>query len=387
MADRSKVRTGRGTGHEVAIDFHGHPATAWIPAPLAARDLEVATATARAGERAVAAVQRLGQRIGPALEPLARLLLRAEGVASSNIEGLRAPVEEVALAAAEPAVTSATAAWVADNLAVVDACLAHAATTERLTVAVLHDWHRRLMRHGGLTVDLVGAFRDRQGWIGGVSPQTAAYVPPPAADVGALVDDVVAYVNRPAPDAVAQAAIAHAQFETIHPYGDGNGRIGRLLVLWVLARVLSVPTPPPVSALIARDPGGYLSGLHRFRTEPVDAWVLWFASVVDHAAAASVDWAAEATSLLDGWRAQLTDLRADATARRIVDLLPAHPVISTEVVSQALGVSDTAARTALDLLRSRGIVTDLDVPSTRRGGRRRWWTANDLDALVGAWSG
>jgi Fic family protein len=252
---------------------------------------------------------------------------------------------------------------------------------------VVHDWHRRLMRHSGLAPELVGAFRDRQGWIGGTSPQRAAYVPPPASEVAPLVDDLLRYVNRPAADAVAQAAIVHAQFETIHPYGDGNGRVGRLLVLWILARVLAVPTPPPVSALIARDPGGYLSGLQRFRTEPVDPWVHWFASIVDHAATASVDWAAEATGLLEGWRAQLGDLRADATARRIVDLLPAHPVISTELVSRTLDVSDTAARTALDLLRDRGIVTDLDVPSSRRGGRRRWWLADDLDALVRSWSG
>ncbi len=112
-----------------------------------------------------------------------------------------------------------------------------------------------------------------------------------------------------------------------------------------------------------------------------------YSGSVDDAATASVDWAADATDLLDRWRAELTDLRADATARRVVDLLPAHPVISTELVSRALAVSDTAARTALDLLRDRGIVGDLHVPSTRRGGRRRWWIAGELDALVRSWSG
>src|SRR5690606_6758025 len=100
----------------------------------------------------------------------------------------------------------------------------------------LHAWHARLMEHGGLPPELVGRFRDAQGWIGGRGPQDAAYVPPPPDAVPALMDDLVAYLADPPTDVVAYAAIAHAQLETIHPYGDGNGRLGRLVVLWVLAR-------------------------------------------------------------------------------------------------------------------------------------------------------
>ena len=88
------------------------------------------------------------------------------------------------------------------------------------------------------------------------------------------------FVNSTDADAVTQAAVSHAQFETIHPYGDGNGRIGRLLVLWTLARRLDVPVPPPTSVLIARDPGGYLSGLYWFRSGELARWVGWFADIV-----------------------------------------------------------------------------------------------------------
>lgn len=373
------------TGVEIDITFNDRPARAWVPVTLDQRDLVGDARTVRAAERAVGAVLRLGDRLGPTLEPLARLLLRAEGVASSNIEGLQAPVREVVLAEVDAA-TSEVAAGMADNLAVVVACLDHAASGEPLTTRTLHDWHRRLMRHGRLERDLVGAFRRRQGWIGGYSPQTAVYVPPPADEVGRLVADLLRYVNGPAPDAVTQAAVAHAQFETIHPYGDGNGRLGRLLILWLLSRRLGVATPPPASVLIARDPGGYLSGLHEFRTGTVAPWVQWFAAVVERAAHGSIEWAAEASSVLGRWRERLDDLRADATARHIIELLPAHPVVSADLVSAALGVSDTAARAALDLLQKRDIVAELAVPTPARGRPRRWWIASDLEDLVRSWS-
>lgn len=380
------------TGADVAITFNDRPARAWVPASLSARDLELDAVTARTAERAAGAVLRLSDRLGPTLEPLAQLLLRAEGVASSNIEGLYAPVGEVALAEVDAEATSNTAAWVADNLSVVQACLDHAATPRPLDLATLHAWHERLMRHGDLTPELVGRFRDRQGWIGGYSPQVAAYVPPPAGELERLMADLLGYVNDQADgaddalDAVTRAAVAHAQFETVHPYGDGNGRLGRLVVLWILVRLLAVATPPPVSVLILRDPGGYLSGLHGFRTGSIGPWVRWFAGVVERAAAGSMEWAGQVEALLAGWRAQLADLRADATARWLLELLPVHPVVSADLVAQALGVSDTAARTALNLLRDRGIVADLPVPKTGQGRPRRWWIATDLEALVGSWS-
>jgi Fic family protein len=372
-------------GSEVSITFGGRPARAWLPAPLAARDLALETRSTRAAERAVGSISRMSDRIGRPLEPLARLLLRAEGVASSDIEGLRAPVAEVALAEIDPTATTTTAAWIADNLAALDQCLAHAATAAALDAGVLHAWHRRLMRHGSLPPDLIGRFRDRQGWIGGYSPQTAAYVPPPAGEIELLMADLVRYINGTEADPVTRAAVAHAQFETVHPYGDGNGRIGRLVVLWVIVRSLRIPTPPPVSVLIARDAGGYISGLHRFRTGHVGPWVEWFAGVVERSANGTHDWAARVDEVIAGWRGRVADRRADATARKLLELLPSHPVVSAELGAKVLGVSDTAARNALELLAERGIVTKLSTRSQSRGRPRRWWVAAELDRLVGAW--
>jgi Fic family protein len=373
------------SGTDVAIEWHGHRAVAWMPAPLAARDSELRAEAVRSTERAAAEVRRVGDRLPRGWEPLARLLLRAEGIASSNIEGLRAPVTQVVAAEAGDTAEPFPAAWVADNLAVVVDALDHAHTDEALGVGDLHRWHERLMDHSGMPEDLVGAFRASQGWIGGRGPQDAAYVPPPPDAIDALMDDLLDFLSASRTDAVAEAAIAHAQFVTIHPYDDGNGRIGRLLALWVLARRLSVAVPPPISVMIARDPGGYLSGLHAFRVGEHGQWIEWFATVVARAADASLRWADEVDAVLEDWRARVTDTRADAAARAVLDLLPAHPVVSVDIAATCTGVSATAARGALETLAARGVLEEFQ-PNERGPGRpRRWWIARGLVDLIGRW--
>jgi Fic family protein len=199
--------------------------------------------------------------------------------------------------------------------------------------------------------------------------------------------DLVTFVNGSDTDPVTQAALAHAQFETIHPYGDGNGRVGRLLVLWVLSRRLDVAVPPPTSVLVARDPGGYLAGLYWFRTGETTRWVEWFAHVVEAAADASLDWAHEVDRVLTAWRMQLANVRADAAAHRVLDLLPAHPVLTVETVATFLGASASATRTALQTLEEREILTRYDVPPSGPGRPRQWWLAHELANLVGGWAG
>src|SRR5438445_500042 len=124
-----------------------------------------------------------------------------------------------------------------------------------------------------------GRLRWVQGGFGDTTPLDAALVPPPPGEIHGLMGDLVAFVNRDDLDPVTQAAVAHAQFEVIHPYVDGNGRVGRVLVVWLLTRRLRLVSPPPVSVRIALDRGGYLSGLTRFRLGEVDPWIAWFADV------------------------------------------------------------------------------------------------------------
>ena len=376
------------SGHEVPIVWHGHSARAWMPDPLGARSFDLGVDSVRATERAAAGVRRVGDRIPQGYEPLARLLLRAEGIASSNIEGLRAPVAEIATAEVDAALAPAAAGWVADNLAVVDEALDAAQKGGLLSILDLHGWHKRLMRHADAPAHLVGTFRDAQSWIGGRGPQDAAYVPPPPDTINDLMHDLIAFVNGTELDPVTQAALTHAQFETIHPYGDGNGRIGRLLVLWVLSRRLAVAVPPPASALIARDPGGYLAGLYWFRIGETTRWVDWFAHVVARSADASLDWASEVDAVMASWHDRVADIRADAAAHTLLALLPRYPVISADSrTAGLLRVTSSAARTALLDLEDRKILTRVAVPTAGPGRPRHWWIAQELADLVGAWAG
>ena len=372
-------------GTTVTIMWQGRRVEAFVPATLP-RAVDLPERVVRATERAAASLQRVDDRLGHRFEPLARLLLRAEGVASSYIEGVRAPAELVAVAQLDAEAVDATAAWVADNLAVVDASLARARSGSALTADDLHRWHARLMAHGALPDELVGHYRRVQNWIGGPSPRQAAYVPPPPDHVPRLMGDLVRAANTSKLDPISLAAVVHAQFEAIHPYGDGNGRLGRVLLGWVLARRAGVAVPPPVSVVIARDPGGYLSGLTRWRQGDVAGWVGWVADAVRRSADQVVDVIGQADELRTRWEALLAGVRADAAARRVLDMLPQYLVVSAPIVADVLHVSAPTARAGIETLAARGILSPLDLRPLRPGRPAQWWVAAELVSVVSRWS-
>ena len=313
-------------------------------------------------------------------EVAGRLLLRSEGLSSSMIEGLRVTPTQLALAAADPAVARGDAGWVADNLAVVVTALGERAP---LTEELLLVWHRRLMRHA-TTIEPrhVGAWRDTLGWVGGPTPASAAHVATPPLLVAEAMADVFAFATRSDLDSVTQAAVVHAQFETIHPFADGNGRLGRVLISRTLAHGIGVAVPPPVSIAFARDIGGYLAGLTLYRQGEVDAWVRWFAGSVITAADVALAAMAGLTAVEDDWRVRTDHLRRDAAARRLLEHLPAHPVVTSAMVAELLGVSPAAARSALADLGLLGILDEVPVPPTAPGRPPRWWAATELLALI-----
>ena len=371
------------SGFSVTTDWNGRPVQAWVPAPLRQRPFDLSISAARASERACAALRLADARLPDHWEPLARLLLRNEGVASSGIEGLREPIEAVLVAGRTGA--GGAAGWVADNLVVIQWALD--TTHEPLTIDTLHRWHRRLMQHGTLPPDLVGAFRPALGWVRGNSPLDAAYVPPPPSEIPGLMDDLTAFAND-APedlDPVTHAAMIHAQFEAIHPYGDGNGRLGRVLVNRTLRRRGATDrSTAPISMAIAHDPGGYLSGLRLFELGKLDPWVKWFAEKAEKAASTTHQIIDQTSALLARWEGAITDLRIDHSARILLPHLPAYPLLSAGDAAELLGTSERTARTTLAALTSRGILSPIDVPTPTPGRNRHWFTAPDLLRLWGA---
>jgi Fic family protein len=367
-------------GRQLSTEWQGRSIRVWVPDPIAGLVPELAEVTVRATERAAAAVER-SDELAVGLEAAARLLLRAEGLASSFIEGVEASAEEVAVAELDPQ-TGGAAAWVADNLAVVEDAVADQGP---LIEDLLLTWHRRLMSHAQLDPRMVGAWRDRQAWIGGGTPLTAAFVLPPASEIARLMDDLITFANRDDLDPITLAAITHAQFETIHPLADGNGRIGRVLVARILKQRLAIAIPPPVSAQFARDIGGYLSGLTLWRDDQVDLWVTWFAGCVEQASRSAADTLQAVVDLRRAWEERVADLRADAAARRLVTRLVDHPVLDVATAAGLLGVSDEAARGAMGALEQRAILTRVPQPSgaSRRLGRpAARWAAGELLALI-----
>jgi Fic family protein len=365
--------------HEVrVVEWEGRPVEAFVPAPLSevgalhgAAQLDAARAE---GVLTGGALQH-----DPRLEVAARLLLRAEGVASSRIEAIVAPAALVAVADVDPALAG-PAAEVADNLRALDAALAHEGP---LTPDVLRGWHRILMASADLGSPLAGAWRDRLGWVGGPTPRQAAYVATPPDRIGALMRDLVEYANHPPHGPVSAAALAHAQFETIHPFADGNGRIGRLLIGWILRRHLGLTVPPPVSVAFLRDVGGYLSGLTVYRTVGPDEWVGWFARTLEGAATSANATLTAVAALVASWPARLNGLRSDAAARRLLDHVVTHPALDVTTAARLLAVSRPSARSALEALAERGVLQSTDTLGGARPGRpRHWWVAAELLDLL-----
>jgi Fic family protein len=362
----------------VSVEWEGRPVDAFLPAPL--DDIgRLGDDVERDAARAEGVLTASAVRHDPRLEVAARLLLRAEGLASSRIEAINAPAELVAVADLDRSM-GGPAAGVADNLRAVDAALAE---TGPLTIDDLWSWHRVLMASADLDDAHKGAWRDRLGWIGGATPQRAAHVAAPADRIDGLMRELVVYANGDRHDAVTAAALVHAQFEMIHPFADGNGRIGRILIGWMLHRRLGMVVPPPISVAFLHDVGGYLSGLTSFRTVGPDEWVRWFARTVEHAATSANRSLVAVADLVASWPARLTGIRSDAAAHRLVEHVATHPALDVATAAGLLGVSAPAARGALEALAERGVLRPAIVPGDGASGRpRRWWVAGELLDLL-----
>ena len=371
--------------------WRGRRALAFVPVRLADRDLTLDPQALAEAVRAQAAVEHGAESLPEDFAALARLLLRAEGVASSFIEGVTAPVVDIVLAESDESGAPSAAAWVAANLAAVTEAI-DAAHAGPLTVESLCAWHRTLMTGSPTPARNVGVLRSEQGWIGGTSPLDAHLVTPPPDEVPALIDDLTAYVNRDDVDPVSQAAIAHAQFEIIHPFADGNGRVGRVLVVWVLVRRVSLVTPPPVSGRIAADVGGYGSGLVLFRMGDHNAWVRWFAEAVSGAGRAQQELVASVERLQREWRERLAGpraesrrVRSDAAAWRVLDLLPRHLVLTGPTVASELAIPLKSANAALgELVDARILIEHGTVQPSGRGRPSRLYTSAELLGLTGS---
>ena len=377
-------------GSEVEVIWNGRRIRAFVPALLRDRDLTLDVPTAARVAAAAAEVGHAAEALGADYEPLGRLLLRSEGVASSYIEGITAPVVDIVLAEERLGrQRRGAAAWVASNLVAVSDAVVTAGTGAPLSVEVLCQWHRALMAGSPTPERYVGAVRGEQGWIGGSSPLNAHLVTPPPGELPELLDDLVSYANRTDVEPLAQAAVAHAQFEVVHPFADGNGRMGRVLVGWALARRLALLVPPPVSVAIAADVAGYSSGLVLFRLGEHHRWIQWFADAVAEGSKAQRTLVSAVEAAKRRWRELLVapgrKLRSDAAAFAALDLLPRHLVLTSRVLVDELGLSRKASLATLHRLARAGIVTEHGTVSRETAGQpAALYVSRELLGLAGS---
>ena len=322
-------------------------------------------------------------------EALARLLLRAESVASSRIEGLEIGARRLLRADAarrlgiEP--RDVTAREILGNI---DAMTWAVDTIEQgsaITVDTLLETHRRLLA-GSRMEEHGGRVREVQNWTGGsgYNPCSASFVPPPPELVEDLLDDLVGFCNNDSLPALAQAAVAHAQFETIHPFADGNGRTGRALIHMLLRRRgLGLRILPPVSLILATWSQDYIEGLVGTRYvgaaessaahSGINRWIALFASACLRAVEDASRFERQVRALQSSWSERVGRTRRDSAVNLLISVLPNAPVLTTTTASELVCRSFPATSMAVERLVAAGVLVQVSV-----GRRNRAYEAPEL---------
>ena len=353
---------------------------AFLPALIARIDPAVSFDTARSINDAELAIGQLNadERVR-GLEAIGPLLLRSEAIASSRIEGIELSQRNLARALIDPRAAKGSARAVAANVVAMEEAIALGDRGSALTTEDVLAIHRTLMAAESPRI-MPGSFRREQNWLGGrlTTPADARYVPPPEDEVESLMLDLVYFMNRDDLPPVAQAAIAHAQFETIHPFVDGNGRVGRALIHVLLRRRGIAPAfVPPVSIVLAARPHAYVDGLVGFRDGRLDQWCASFAAACTRAAESSVDLAGRVADLEAAWYERAGRPRRDSAAARIIGVLPAQPITSASTIRAAIGARHQRALEGLKVLAGAGVIRQIS-----QGGYDKQYAADELFDLI-----
>jgi Fic family protein len=357
---------------------------AYVPDPLVGRPMRLDGYVAADVADAEAAVTRFNVKAVALAdtEALARLLLRAESVASSKIEGLevggrRLLRAEAATALGEDA-RDLTVTEVLGNIHAMTWALGVVGRGDDITLDHLLESHRRLVA-GTRLHEFGGKIRHDQNWIGGSSfnPCAAEFVTPPPELVRDLMDDLCAFCNTDDLPAIVQGAMAHAQFETIHPFVNGNGRIGRALIHLVLRRRgLAVRVLPPISLILATWPQDYIAGITatRYIGKPAsdaasagaNQWIALFATACRRAIEDAETFERRVSALQGRWRERLGKFRAKSAADLLIGALPGAPIVTVNGAAELIGRTYQATNEAIDRLVEAKILRQVNVGQRNR---------------------
>ncbi|MGO2684571.1 Fic family protein [Microbacterium sp.] len=371
MYSRSQVR--RQTGDYAS--FVTTPIVGWIPhvANEDAADLEDASIALIEFDRH--ALHNLGSD-SPALGPMSAILLRTESASSSQIEQLTTTAKQLALAEIDEGAKK-NALSVIGNVRAMEAALR---LSENIDVSTILAMHRELLRGDRLQSRDAGRFRDEAVWIGGddAGPIGAEYIAPHHNRVRNAVDDLVQFMQRVDMTSLLQVAVAHAQFETIHPFADGNGRTGRALAQALLRnKGLAAHTTVPISTGLLVDTESYFSALNAYRAGDAGPIVRRFAAAARFAAVTGRRLVDALSAQLEESREKLTGLRPQSAAWQVLPRLIGQPIVNAKYLQTTLGLNAVTATRALDALTDRGVL----VERTGWARNRVWQHTGVLDVL------
>lgn len=347
----------------------------YIPASI--QDQHIASgiqAEEAAAERAIHSIRNHAE-----LEPIASILLRSEGIASSRIEGEVASTRRIFEAEYAPdEVSDRQAQRIVNSIQVMSDVVA--APERGIKREDFDRWHA-LLFEGVPVIFEPGVVRTKQNWIGTRTdtPIGADFIPPPPELVNGALNDLADFVNRVDVAPLTQSAVAHAHFETIHAYPDGNGRVGRSLVYrsWAY-RGTSTVVNPPISRILVENRQAYVDGLTAYRGGDIDAWLMFFFEVVESAVSYTNALALRLQILTEEWLDRLGGTHEDALARRLVDQLMGRPILAASDVAELYDVTERGARAALDGLVERGILTFRSLRKAKRGRPAKVYEATEL---------
>jgi Fic family protein len=347
----------------------GEEVATFVPEALPPRDPPIEVDGKRAAllsraEHALARLEVAGEMV-PSLDWFIYAFVRKEAVVSSQIEGTQATLVDLFEYEAEkddrqPLEDVREVCNYLDALKYAQGQLASPKGLP-LSMRLLHEAHRRLMRGVRGANKQPGEVRRSQNWIGGTRPGNAAFVPPPPEEVPALLGDLEKYLHaEEALPPLVRIGLAHVQFETIHPYLDGNGRIGRLLITLLLEhwKLLSAPLLY-LSLFFKRHRAEYYRLLGEVRRGDWEAWTDFFLEGVATIADEAVATARDVFAIVGKDRQRL--LAAPGTsviAVRLLEHLPVHPVVTIPGIVKLLETTKPTAGKAVQLLERVGVLVE-----------------------------